>query len=90
MKLHEQRKIVRMYGAVKKFWRDTNAAIAIMFAVMAPLLIGAAGMSVDFAHAYLIQQRLSQAIDAAALAATAISTETTEIQSKVQQFFDAN
>ena len=87
---HAQKLSVQAMTSVKKFWRETSAAIALMFAIMAPLLITSAGMSVDFAHAYLVQQRLAQAIDAAALAATAISTETTEIEAKVQDFFDVN
>lgn len=90
MKLHAHKKINGPLGFVKKFWRDTTAAIALMFAIMAPLLIGAAGMSVDFANAYLVQQRLAQAIDAAALAATAYSTDSSEIEAKVEDFFNAN
>ncbi len=74
----------------KKYWLDTAAAIAVVFAVMAPVMIGAAGMALDFSQAYLVQQRLAQAIDAAALAAAASSTDATEIEQKVQDFFDAN
>ncbi len=87
---HVQNITAQAIGSAKKFWRETIAAIALMFAIMAPLLITSAGMSVDFAHAYLVQQRLAQAIDAAALAATAISTEATEIEAKVQDFFNVN
>jgi len=73
-----------------KFYRETQAAIVIMFALMAPVVIGSAGMALDFAQAYLVQQRLSQAIDAAALAAAAISSDANVIEQKVQAFFDAN
>ncbi|MEZ5814159.1 MAG: pilus assembly protein [Alphaproteobacteria bacterium] len=72
------------------YYRNTLGAIAILFALMAPLIIGAAGMALDFAHAYLVQQRLSQAIDAAALAAAAISSDKNVIEQKVQDFFDIN
>lgn len=64
--------------------------IAIMFAIMAPVLIGAAGMSLDYAQAYLVRQRLAQALDAAALAAAASSTEEAEITQRVLDFFEAN
>lgn len=70
--------------------RDSVGAIAIMFALTAPLVITSAGMALDYAHAYLVQQRLAQAIDAAALAATASSTESAEIEQKVRDFFEAN
>ena len=63
---------------------DITAAIAIAFALMAPIIIGAAGMALDYAQAYLVQQRLAQAIDAAALAAAAGSTDPTEINQRVQ------
>ncbi|MCB1532947.1 MAG: VWA domain-containing protein [Alphaproteobacteria bacterium] len=69
---------------------DITAAIAIAFALMAPIIIGAAGMALDYAQAYLVQQRLAQAIDAAALAAAAGSTDPTEINQRVQDFFDVN
>ncbi len=70
--------------------RNTIGAIALLFALMAPLIIGTAGMAIDIAHAYLVQQRLAQAIDAAALAAAAISSDPATIQQKVQDFFDIN
>jgi len=80
----------RMFKNFITFYRNTVGAIALLFALMAPLIIGSAGMALDFAHAYLVQQRLSQAIDAAALAAAAISSDPATIEQKVQAFFDAN
>ena len=75
---------------IRRYIRETKAAIALMFAIMAPLLITTAGMSVDFAGAYLVKQRLAQAVDAAALAATAISTDADVIEAKVQEFINVN
>jgi Flp pilus assembly protein TadG len=75
---------------VLRYLRDTGAAIAVAFAIMAPVIIGAAGMALDYSRAYLVQQRLAQAIDAAALAAAASSTDPATIEQKVQDFFDAN
>ncbi len=70
--------------------RSTTATIAVSFALMAPVVIGSAGMALDFAQAYLVQQRLAQALDAAALAASASATDQAGIQQKVNDFFDAN
>jgi len=70
--------------------RNMVGAIAIMFAVMAPVVIGTAGMAVDYSQAYMVQQRLAQAIDAAALAATASSTDANVIEQRVRDFFNAN
>ncbi len=86
-------KEIKMQGfinIIKRYIRDTCAAIIVLFAVMAPVMVGAAGMALDFAQAYLVQQRLSQAIDAAALAATASSTDPAVIEAKIIQFFAIN
>lgn len=74
----------------KRYWREQIAAIAIVFALMAPLMVGSAGMALDYAMAYLVQQRLNAAIDAAALAAAASSTDEATIEQRVRDFFDAN
>ena len=74
----------------QKYCKQTSGAIAIMFALMVPILVGVAGISLDYSQAYLVKQRLAQALDAAALAAAASSTETAVIQQKVQDFFNAN
>lgn len=76
--------------SVKKYIRDVAASILVAFAVMAPIIVGSAGMALDFAFAYLVQQRLSQAIDAAALAASASATDPATIEQKVKDFFAAN
>ena len=82
--LHEIRVFMRSY------WHDASGAIAIMFGLMVPLLVGVAGISLDYSRAYLVQQRLAQALDAAALAAAAASTDPVAIEQKVKDFFDAN
>lgn len=80
----------RMINTFRKYIRNISGTIVVMFAIMAPIIIGSAGMALDFAHAYLVQQRLSQAIDAAALAATAQATDQATIEQKVKDFFEAN
>jgi Flp pilus assembly protein TadG len=82
--------IKQMKKYLKKYIRDNSAAIMVAFALMAPIVIGAAGMALDFAQAYLVQQRLAQAIDASALAAAASSTDEDVIEQKVKDFFEKN
>lgn len=74
----------------KKYIRDVSGAIMVAFALMAPIIVGSAGMALDFAHAYLVQQRLAQAIDSAALAAAASSTDPDVIEEKIRLFFETN
>ncbi|MGB4057753.1 MAG: TadE/TadG family type IV pilus assembly protein [Alphaproteobacteria bacterium] len=94
LKIEKQtQKGVAMFGTVKtikKFIRDVSGTILIAFAIMAPVIIGSAGMALDYAYAYLVQQRLAQAIDAAALAAAASATDPVAIEQKVRDFFHAN
>ncbi len=82
--------IKKITNHLRRYVLEKTAAIAILFAVMAPVLIGAAGMTIDYSQAYLVEQRLSQAIDAAALAAASSSDDPDVIEQKVRQFFDAN
>ena len=69
---------------------NTAGAIAVAFAVMAPVLVGASGMALDLGQSYLVKQRLRAALDAAALAATSTFQEEDEIQSSVELFMAQN
>lgn len=82
--------IKRVMEGFRKFKDDLSGAIAVIFVIMAPVLIGIAGMSLDYSQAYLVKQRLAQALDAAALAGAASSTDEAEITQKVLDFFEAN
>ncbi len=79
-----------LWKTFHKYYIEKTATIAVMFAVMAPMLVGVVGMSLDYSQAYLVKQRLSQALDAAALAAAASSTDESVITQKVKDFFKAN
>lgn len=85
---------VQVFGValslLKSYVRNRSGAIAIMFALMAPVIIGSAGFALDYAQAYLVQQRLAQAIDAAALAGAASSDDEETITQKVKEFFAEN
>lgn len=73
-----------------KFWKDRAGAIAVIFAVMLPAIVSAVGMSMDMAEGYLVRTRLSGALDAAALAATAAETDDAAIEERVHDFMEAN
>ena len=74
----------------QRYVRDTAAATAIAFALIIPVVVGSAGMAVDVATAYLVQQRLSHALDAAALAAAASASGEDDMQGVVDQFMEKN
>ena len=73
-----------------RYWQDVTGSIITAFALLAPILVGAVGLALDYSGAYLVQQRLQHAIDAAALAAAASSDEPQLIEQKVLDFFNAN
>ncbi len=68
----------------------TAGAIAVVFAVLAPVLVGSTGMALDLAQSYNVRQRLCSSLDASALAAAASSADEAEIVARVTDFFDAN
>ena len=82
--------INNIYSRWRLYCLNLSGAIAIMFALMAPVVIGAGGFAIDYAQAYLVQQRLAQAIDAAALAGAASSSSEAEIEAKIKAFFNKN
>lgn len=86
----KQRFVKRRLKDLRLYILSTQAAIAIAFAVVAPVLVGATGLAIDYARAYLVHQRLASALDAAALAGAASSGNEAEIEQKVQAFFNAN
>jgi len=88
--LESPKAIDGMFKFLKSYYRNKAGAIAIMFALMAPVIIGSAGFALDYAQAYLVQQRLALAIDAAALAGAASSDDEATIEQKVKDFFAEN
>jgi Flp pilus assembly protein TadG len=79
-------------GAYRRFLRGEGGAIAIYFGLSAIVFVGVAGLAVDAARGYLVKARLSEAIDAAALAggkALATSDNAT-VLADANAFFDAN
>lgn len=72
------------------YLRARAGTILIAFALMAPVVVSSAGMALDFAQAHLVRERLSHALDSAALAAAASGLEGAELQAKLEAFFNAN
>lgn len=77
---------------IHDYLRQTIGALSVAFAIAMPVVVGAAGFAVDLSMAHMVKQRLSNAIDSAALAAAASAggSSTAAIQSKVEQFFYKN
>ena len=76
----------------RDFLRGEQGAIAIYFGLSAIVFIGVAGLAVDAARGYLVKARLSEAIDAAALAGgKALQTSNnTKVLADANAFFNAN
>lgn len=75
----------------KDYLRKQAGVVAVVFGVTIPLVVTAVGVSVDIAQTYLVRERLSQAVDAAALAAAAeVSDDPEVIERRVNDFIEAN
>lgn len=79
-----------MMQKICRYLKSQAGVTAVAFAMAFPVVIGTAGMAIDISNAYLIKQRLSHAVDAAALAAAASSNSTADINATVQEFFELN
>lgn len=81
------KRLLERYG---RWFPDTSGTIITAFAIMAPIVVGTVGLSLDISEAYLVRQRLAGALDASALAGAASSTDEAEITDRVEDFFEAN
>lgn len=64
-----------MKAFLKRFWRNDAGTVAVIFSVMAPMLVAFVGSGVDFGRAYAARQKLINASESAALAAASLSNE---------------
>ena len=62
-------KIESLKKTIRNFLHSTKGAVAIAFGLTIPVVVSAVGVSVDISQGYLVRERLSRALDAAALAA---------------------
>jgi Flp pilus assembly protein TadG len=79
----------RLSAGLRAFQRDEQGAVAVLVAVAAIPLIGALGLATDTARGYIVKARLSQALDAAALAGGK-NMFGTDRDADIEMFFDAN
>lgn len=75
----------------QNYWAETSGATLMAFALALPVVVGAMGISVDMARSYLAKERLTHALDAAALAgAGSASLSESELHARVNAFFQQN
>src|SRR4051812_19648057 len=81
----------------RRFLLNERGSVAIYFGLSAIVFVGVAGLAIDAARGYLIKARLSEAIDAAALAGgkalqndTVVGSNHTVVTNDVLAFFNAN
>lgn len=80
-----------MMGKLRDYIRNNRAAAAVWFGLTVPVVVSSVGLSVDMGQTYLMRERLSHALDAAALAAAGTPTDDeAEIKQKVDDFIAAN
>lgn len=82
-----------MHGVMtrmKQWSADCSGSIAFIFAMCLPLIISAAGLTVDLSQAYNVRERLGAALDKAALAAGSTDGTEADVDAQVQKFFAAN
>ncbi len=76
---------------MKRYLSNRAGVVAVLFGITVPVVLGAVGMSVDLAQSYLVRERLTRAVDAAALAAAASASDDPDvIEGKVNDFIEAN
>lgn len=76
---------------IKDYLRNRAGVVAVVFGIAVPMVLSAVGVSVDLAQTYLVRERLTQAVDAAALAAAADASDDPQvIETKVNEFIEAN
>ena len=81
--------------SLKKFFRlwrrDQRGNVMLMFGLAFVPLMVAAGAAVDVSRAYIVQSRLTQALDAAGLAVgSMIGLTEAEMQQRAEDYFNAN
>lgn len=83
--------MITMIKTIKNFIKTNKGVAAVWFGLTVPVVVSAVGLSLDMGQTYLMRERLSHALDAAALAAAATPTDDPqEIEDKVSDFIDAN
>lgn len=81
----------RLFRTLRAFHRDEQGAVALLFGVMAVMLVMIVGVATDVGNAYRIRSALQESLDAAMLAAGADPSEdTVHLRNLVRRHFNAN
>ncbi|WP_085907251.1 pilus assembly protein TadG-related protein [Kiloniella majae] len=75
---------------VWSFCACDRGAILINFGLVVVPLIAVVGLGVDVGRGYVVKARLSQALDASALAAAPYANDVVKLQAEFTKYFDAN
>jgi Flp pilus assembly protein TadG len=76
---------------VRSFLGNTSGSVAVILGVVATVMIGAAGIAVDFVNASYIRTSLQHALDSAVLAASSSHVETdSEAEALIHEYMDSN
>ncbi len=86
-----QRGLERISSELRGFARDVRGNAVVTMSIAAIPVLAMAGVGIDYSRAYIVQQRLTHAIDAAALAVGTAQNKTEgELTQIAQSYFDAN
>ncbi len=80
----------KVLDGLNSFYGCDRGAILINFGLALIPLVGMVGLGIDTGRGYIVKTRLSQALDAAALAAAPYADDTTKLQATFEKYFDAN
>jgi Flp pilus assembly protein TadG len=73
------------------FISNTSGSVAVILGIVATVMIGAAGIAVDFVNASYIRTSLQHALDSAVLAASASHVQTEEeAEALIHEYMDSN
>ncbi len=82
---------MNVFHPIRHYATHGKGAVAIWFGFTLPLIVSSVGVSVDLGQSFLVHERLSRSLDAAALAAASYPSEDPqEIEERVNQFIEAN
>lgn len=79
-----------IYKLLSFFAIDRRGVMLTSFAIVIPIILASTGVAVDMSRAYLVKQRLSQALDAAALATAGSSGNESQQEDRMENYFNAN
>jgi Flp pilus assembly protein TadG len=75
----------------RNFSENTSGSVAVILGIVATVMIGAAGVAVDFVNASYIRTSLQHALDSAVLAASSSHVETeSEAEALIHKYMDSN